>query len=185
VVAAGRPFVSEDADRSYLPWIMGTLVLVIGGAKLEAARPLVARLLAVAIPIVPVVLGVKRVEGGVLLVERTATAVGWITVLSAELCVLGGFFRVAPLVALAPAARIALYVATLGALVAHTLEARRHGKARFAGYIGIAAGFGWFISTHVDKDAFSAVFAAFFVAVLVGGASLLAGELLARLFKQA
>jgi hypothetical protein len=163
---------------------MATLVLVIGGAKLDAMRPFVARLLAVAIPIVPVLLGVKRVEGGAVVVERAATAVGWVTVLAAELCVLAGIFRVTALVELAPVARLALGAAMLGALVAHTLEARRHGKARFAGYIGIAAGFGWFSSIHVDKDAFSAVFAAFFVAVLTGGAALLAGELLSRLFKK-
>jgi hypothetical protein len=177
--------VTDTADRSYLPWIMATLVLVIGGAKLDAMRPFVARLLAVAIPIVPVLLGVKRVEGGALVVERAATAVGWVTVLAAELCVLNRFFHVTALTELAPAARLALGVATLGALVAHTLEARRHGKARFAGYIGIAAGFGGFISVHVDKDAFSAVFAGFFVAVLSGGVALLAGELLGRVFRQA
>jgi hypothetical protein len=177
--------VSDDSERSNLPWVMATLVLVIGGAKLDAARPLVARFLALAIPVVPVILGVKRVEGGAVLVERAATAIGWVTLLAAELCVLSGFFHVQALLSLAPIARSTLVAAVLGALVAHTLEARSHGKARFAGYIGIASGFGWFISTHVDKDPFSAVFAAVFVAVLIGGAALLVGELLGRLFKKA
>lgn len=175
----------SDSERSYLPWVMAALVLVVGGAKLEATRPVVARVLAVAIPIVPVVLGVKRVEGGAVAVERVAAAVGWLTVLGAELCVLIGFFHVAALSPVAPWARGALALAGLGALVAHLLEARHHGKARFAGYIGIAAGFGWFILGHLDHDPFSAVFAAFFIAVLIGGGALLAGELLARLFKKA
>ncbi|HYP89039.1 MAG TPA: hypothetical protein VEQ59_12820 [Polyangiaceae bacterium] len=176
---------SDDSERSYLPWVMATLVLVIGGAKLDAARPIVARFMAVAIPIVPVVLGVKRVEGGALLVERVATAVGWLTVLAAELCVLSGFFHYAPLRDAAGPARMALYVALAGALVAHTLEAKSHGKARFAGYVGIAAGFGLFISTHGDKDPFAAVFGAFFIAVLAGGAALLVGEVLARVLGRA
>ena len=47
LVAARRPAVSDDSERgSYLPWIMAALVLVVGGAKLDAARPLVARGLA-------------------------------------------------------------------------------------------------------------------------------------------
>lgn len=176
---------SDEPERSYLPWVMATLVLVIGGAKLEAARPIVARLLAVAIPVVPVLLGIKRIEGGALLVERVATAVGWLTVLAAELCVLGGFFHLAVLSRFAGVARPALYVALAGAFVAHALEAKSHGKARFAGYVGIAVGFGLFISTSVDKDPFAAVFGAFFIAVLAGGAALLVGELLARVVGKA
>lgn len=172
----------SDSERSNLPWVMAGLVLVIGGAKLEAARPVVARLLAVAIPVVPVLLGVKRVSGGALALERLATALGAVTVLVAELCVLGSFFHVELLTPFEPAFRFALYAAVLGALVAHLLEARSQGKARFAGYIAIAAAFGAFLSTHVDKDPFAAVFGAFFVSVLVGGAALLLGELLARLF---
>jgi hypothetical protein len=182
---ARRPVVSDDSERSNLPWVMAGLVLVIGGAKLDAARPIVARILAVAIPIVPVVLGVRRVTGGALLLERTAMAVGGVTVLFAELCVLSSFFHVSLLGAFASVFRLALYAAVVGALVAHLLEARSQGKARFAGYVGIAAGFGVFLSTHVDKDPFSAVFGAFFVAVLVGGAVLLVGELLVRLLIKA
>jgi hypothetical protein len=160
---------------------MAALVLVIGGAKLEAARPLVARVLSVAIPIVPVALGVKRVEGGALWLERGVTAVGWLTVLSAELCVLSTIFQVDVLASVTGPLKLVLFVALALALLAHLLEAHSQGKARFAGYAGIAAGFGLFLLTHVDKDPFAAVFGAFFVGVLVGGAALLVGELLARL----
>jgi hypothetical protein len=172
---------SDDAPRSYLGWVMAALVLVIGGAKLEAARPFVARVLAVAIPIVPVALGVKRVEGGAPRLERAATALGWLTILAAELCVLATLFQIAPLAALVPTTRTLLYVALGGSLLAHLAEAKSLGKARFAGYVGIAAGFGLFISTHSQQDAFGAVFGAFFVAVLVGGLALLVAELLVRL----
>lgn len=172
---------SDEAPRSYLGWVMAALVLVIGGAKLEAARPIVARILAVAIPVVPVALAVKRVEGGSSRVERLATAVGWLTILAAELCVLGTIFRVAPLAPLAGAARLALAAAVAGGVVAHLLEAKTQGKARFAGYIGIAAGFGVFLSMHREDDAFAAVFGAFIVGVLVGGGALLTAELLVRL----
>jgi len=173
--------VSDESPRSYLGWVMAALVLVVGGAKLEAARPIVGRLLALAIPIVPVALGVKRVEGGAVRLERAATAVGWLTILAAEWCVLGSIFGVSRLSALAAPARVALYVALGGAVVAHLLEARSQGKARFGGYIGIAAGFGLFVSSHLDKDPFAAVFGAFFIGVLVGGAVLLVAELLVRL----
>ena len=171
---------SDEQPRSYLPWVMAVLVLVIGGAKLEAARPIVARLLSVAIPIVPVALGVKRVEGGALAAERAVTAVGWVTVIAAELCVLSAIFHVGVLAPAAGALKVVLFAALALALVAHLLEARSLGKARFAGYAGIAAGFGLFLLGHVDNDPFAAVFGAFFVGVLVGGAALLFGELLSR-----
>jgi hypothetical protein len=177
--------VNDDNPRSALPWVMAVLVLVIGGAKLDAARPLVARSLALAVPVVPVLLGVKRVEGGNLTVERAASAVGWLAILAAEACVIFSFFHVQGLGRFMPAARVALYAAAVGALAVHTLEARAHGKARFAGYLGIVAGYGVFVSSHVAKDPFPSVFGALFVGVFVGGVALLLGELLGRIFKRA
>lgn len=163
---------------------MAALVLVIGGAKLEAARPVVGRILAVAIPIVPVLLGMKRVEGGNPSLERLASAVGWLAILGAEACVAGAFFHLQWLTLALPVARALCAIAVVGAVVAQLWEARRHGKGRVAGYIGIAAGYGVFISTHVGKDPFLSVFGAFFVGMFVGGAALLVGELLSRAFRQ-
>jgi hypothetical protein len=159
---------------------MAALVLVIGGAKLDAARPVVGRVLAVAIPVVPVLLGLKRVEGGNATLERWATAVGWTAILGAEACVAGAFFHQPLLTQALPLARFACAAAVVASLVANTVEARSHGKGRFAGYVGITAGYGVFISTHVGKDPFSSVFGAFFVGMFVGGAALLFGELLSR-----
>lgn len=178
---------SDDSQRgSYLPWVMAALVLVVGGAKLEAARPLVARGLAVAIPVVPVALAVKRVEGGPASLERAAKLVGWLTILAGEACVLSGLFQVNALDRVVPFARTALYGACVGALLVHTLEARSLGKARYAGYVGVAAGFGLYLSRHVGNDPFGAVFAALFVGLAAGGGvGLLAGELLGRVFKRA
>ena len=185
MVATRRAAVSDEGGRSYLPWVMAALVLVVGGAKLDAARPLVARGLALAIPVVPVALAVKRVEGGALNLERAATAVGWLTILAGEVCVLGGLFHLGPVQGALPFARAALYLAVLAALVVHTLEARSQGKARYAGYVGIAAGFAIYLSNHVGRDTFGAVFGALFVGMLLGGgAGLLTGELLSRVFKK-
>jgi hypothetical protein len=177
---------SDDTQRSSLPWVMAALVLVVGGAKLEAARPLVAQGMALAIPVVPVALAVKRIEGGGPTLERAAGFVGWLTILAGEACVANSFFHVVALDGFAPLARAVLYAAGAGALFVHALEARSLGKARFAGYIGIAAGFASYLSTHVGKDPFGSVFGAFFLALLVGGgAGLLLGELLGRVFKRA
>ena len=168
---------NDESQPSYLPWVMAALVLVVGGAKLDAARPFVARGLALAIPVVPVALAVKRVEGGDVTLERAASAVGWLTILAGEACVVGGLFRVSALDGVAPLARGALYAAGAAALVVHTLEARSQGKARFAGYVGVAAGFAVYLSSHVGKDPFASVFGAFFVGLLVGGGTgLLTGE---------
>jgi len=178
--------VSDDSERgSYLPWIMAALVLVVGGAKLDAARPLVARGLAVAIPVVPVALAVKRVEGGPATLEQAAKVVGWVTILAGEACVASGLFHVSALEPVVPFARIALYAAGVGALLVHTLEARSVGKARYAAYLGIATGFSLYLSRHVSNDPFGAVFGAFFVGLAVGGGGgLLSGELLGRIFKK-
>ncbi len=176
---------SDDSNRSYLPWVLAAMVLVVGGAKIDAARPLVARGLALAIPVVPVALALRRVEGGAVRLERAATAVGWLTILAAEACVASAVFQVAALDKFMPVARWTLYAAAVGALVVHTLEARSQGTARFAGYVGIAAGFGVYLSGHAGKDPFAAVFGAFFVGLLVGGGTgLLTGELLSRVFKK-
>jgi hypothetical protein len=161
-------------------------VLVVGGAKLDAARPFVARGLALAIPVVPVALGVKRIEGADVTLERAANAVGWLTILAGEACVVNGLFRFSALDSVAPIARGALYAAGGAALVVHTLEARSLGKARFAGYVGVAAGFAVYLSNHVGNDPFASVFGAFFGGLLVGGGTgLLTGEVLGRLFKKA
>lgn len=177
---------SDDSERgSALPWVMAALVLVVGGAKLDAARPLIARGLALAIPVVPVALALKRVEGGAASLERAAKVIGWLTILAGEACVASSIFHLSVLDSVVPFARIALYAAGVGALLVHTLEARSLGTARFAGYIGIAAGFSLYLSRHVDNDPFGAVFGAFFVGLaLGGGVGLLAGELLGRVFKK-
>jgi hypothetical protein len=183
LVAARRAAVSDDSERSALPWVMAALVLVVGGAKVDAARPVVARLLAVAIPVVPVALGLKRLSGGLPALERGATVVGWAAILAAEALVLSSLFHVEALSFAAGPARWVLYGAALGALAVHTLEARRLGRARFAGYVGIGVAFALYLSGHVGADVFGSVFAAFFVGMGVGGgAGLLSGEVLARIF---
>lgn len=175
----------DDSSPSYLPWMMAALVLVIGGAKLEMARPLIARGLALAIPVVPVVMGVKHLEEADALLERAGTIVGWATILAGELCVAAGFFEVSALAQLAPAAQWVLYVGAAVALAVHVLQVRGGKKTRFAPLIGIASAFAVYLSTHTGKDAFASVYGAFFVALFVGGGGgLVAGEVLGRVFRK-
>jgi hypothetical protein len=175
----------QGQGRAYLPWIMAVLVLVVGGSKLDQARPYIARALALAVPVVPVAIGVKRVEAGGPQLERLAAIVGWTTIVAAEACVAAGVFGFGALSGSVGIFRIALYGAAAAALAVHTLEARSVGKARFAGYIGLVAGFGVYLSSHGGADAYASVFGAFFVGLLLGGGSgLLLGELLGRLFQK-
>ena len=175
----------DGTERSPLPWIMAALVLVIGGAKVDAARPLLARFIAIAAPIVPVLIGVKRLEGAAPRTERIASAVAWLTILAGEACVAGGVLWVAVAGPLVAPGRYALYAAVAAALLVETSDARGGGKSRFGSYIGIAAGFAGYLSTHPGKDLFSSVFAAFFAALLCGGAVLLVGELLRKTVNRA
>ncbi len=143
------------SERSYLPWILAALVLVVGGAKLEPARPLVARLLALAIPVVPVAIAVKRVEGGGATLERAAGYVGWFMILAGEACVGGGFFQLSALAGLTPFARFARSTQLSRPRCSCTRwRPQNLGKARFAGYLGIAGGFAWYISNHTGKRYF-------------------------------
>lgn len=176
---------SEESERSYLPWILATLVLVVGGSKLDQARPYIARGVALAIPVVPVAIALKRVEGGGEQLERFAGLVGWGAILAAEACVAGALFDVGPLGGTLAIWRLALYAVGAAALLVHTLEARSVGKARFAGYVGLVAGFAVYLSGHVGKDVYASVFGAFFVGLALGGGTgLLTGELLGRVFKK-
>jgi hypothetical protein len=177
--------VSDEREPSYLPWIMAALVLVVGGSKLDQARPYIARALAMAVPVVPVAIALKRVEAGGAELERLAGIVGWAAILAAEACVGGALFHWSLLESSLVVWRVALYVVAPAALLVHTLEARNVGKARFAGYVGLVAGFGVYLSSHVSSDAYGSVFGAFFVGLgLGGGSGLLLGELLGRVFKK-
>lgn len=177
---------TDDLERpSYLPWLMGVLILVISAAKLDAARPTLATVLAVAVPVVPVVMGVYRLQGSGEDLERAALAVGGITVLAGELCVARGFFGVGALEAVLVPARFALYGAATASLAVHVLAVRRGMNRYFSAFLGIASVFAVYLSAHPGKDAFSGVFGAFFVALFVGGGvGLVAGEVLGRAFKE-
>jgi hypothetical protein len=177
---------SEDSGRSYLPWVIAGLVVVVGGAKVDSARPLVARALAIAAPIVPVAIAMTRVEGASPRLERAAGVVGWLTILAGEACVALGFFHVAELAPLALPLQVTLGVACVAALVIGVLDARSGGKSRFGAYVAIAAVFAGWLSSHTQRDPFASVFGAFFVGFLGGGGvALLLGELGARLLKKA
>jgi hypothetical protein len=165
---------------------MGALVLVVGGSKIEQVRPYIAFALSLAIPVVPVALALKRLEGGDEALERAAGLVGWAAILAAEACVAGALFHVEFLGAWLPLLRAACVAAALAGLVVHLFEAKRLGKARFAGYVGLVAGFGAYLANHVGRDPYASVFGAFFVGVIAGGgAGLLLGELLSRVFAKA
>ncbi len=171
---------SEGAGRSSLPWIMAALVLVVGGAKLDAARPFVARALAVAAPIVPVLIGAARMESAAPRLERAATVTSWLTILASELCVAAGFFAVDWLDGYERPLRFALAPLVLVAIVIEMLDRRRGGKSRFGAYVALSAGFAAYLSTHTHSDTFLAVFTAFIAALAAGCAALLLAELLAR-----
>jgi len=100
--------------------------------------------------------------------------------------VLSGIFRLSAFQPLAPFSRYVLYGAAAAALAVHTLEARSSKKPRFAAFIGMAAVFATYASTHDARDIFARVLSAFFVGLFVGGGvGLLAGELLGRTFNKA
>jgi hypothetical protein len=177
----------DDSERSYLPWLMAALILVIGGAKLEFTRPYLARVLAVAIPVVPVAMGLGRLRDAAPHLERAANGVAALVVVAGEICVAGGFFGVSALSGLVRPAQYGLYAGAFAALLVHVAAVQQSSaKVRFAAFVGIASVFAVYLSSHPNRDAFAGVFGAFFVALFVGGgAGLFAGEIAGRVFKRA
>ena len=118
----------DGSGRSHLPWVVAILVLVVGGAKVDAVRPLLARALAIAAPVIPILLALGRIQGARASVERAGNVVGWLSILAAEICVARGFFGVTSLDGAAGFARAALLFIAGAAVVIELVDRRQGGK---------------------------------------------------------
>jgi hypothetical protein len=173
-----------DEARGYLPWMISAVVLIFGAARIEALRPHLATIMALAAPVVAATSGVYRFRGAHHALETCALVVAGLVVVAAEVCVAGAFLGMARLAPLVGVARHLLIAAVGAALALHTLAVGRGLNPRFGAWIGMAAAFAWFVSGYVGDDRFGAVFSGFFFALAVGGGlGLLAGEALRRFFR--
>lgn len=174
-----------DEVRGYLPWMIGSIVLIFGAARIDALRPHLATAVALAVPVVAATSGVYRFRGAHQALETLALAVGGVAVVAAEALIAGGLLGMDNLTPVLTFARPALASATAAALVLHVLAVRRGLNPRFGAWIWMAAAFAWYVSSRSPGDRFSIVFAGLFVALaLGGGVGSLAGEALRRGFRR-
>lgn len=175
-----------DEVRGYVPWLIAATVLIFGAAQVPTLRPQLGVALALALPVVVVSAGVFRFRGTAAPLELGALVVGGLMVIACEVCVSGGLLKSQRFEALLPLARGGLGFGFGLALLLHALAVRRHMNPRFGAWVGMAGMFAWWLSKPDGGDRFSAVFTAFFLALLFGGGvGLLAGEALRRFLRPA
>jgi hypothetical protein len=172
---------SEALSRLRLPLLLISLLMLVGGSKLDSVRPLEGQVLALLIPAIGVVAGVAPFRDADSRLRNLVFAFGAGVLALAEL----GAYRVVfdDTVATPELAVVGLLgLALLAAVLFEVLGAQRGLRTRVSAWFGLAIVFAIYFPGHaVAKNLFGSVFAAFIVALFVGGGSgLFLGELAVR-----
>jgi hypothetical protein len=172
---------SDTLARLRLPLLLGSLLLLVGGSKLDAVRPLEGQVVALLIPLIAVVSAVVPFLDAHSSLRNLVFALG-ATVLA--LCELGPYRVVFDGVVAAPplGTTLGLAAAWLLSLGLEVAGARRGLRSRLCAWFGLAIVFSLYFPAHAaTNNLFGSVFAAFLIALFVGGgAGLCAGEFAVR-----
>ncbi|HET7538596.1 MAG TPA: hypothetical protein VFK05_01945 [Polyangiaceae bacterium] len=170
----------EAFSRARLPLLLLSLLLLVGGSKLDAVRPLEGQIVAFVIPAVAVISGVAPFSDAHGPLRNRVFALGTVVLALSELASYQAVFEAAPLFALATP--LAFAVALPFAVWAEVGGARRGLRSRLTAWLGLAMVFALYFRGHALKNnLFGSVFAAFFVALFLGGgAGLCVGEFAVR-----
>ena len=171
----------EALSRLRLPLLLCSLLLLVGGSKLDAIRPIEGQIIPFVIPLVAVFSGVSPFFDAHVALRNLVLVLGAGVLVLAEL---GAYRVVVDEVVEAPRLLVMALLA-LAMLVAVGFEAagaQRGLRSRLSAWFGMACVFGLYFPGHaVVANLFGSVFAAFMVALFVGGGGgLFAGELAAR-----
>jgi len=172
---------SEALSRLRLPLLLISLLLLVGGSKLDSVRPLEGQVLALLIPAIGVASGVAPFRDAESGLRNLVFAFGAGVLALAEI----DAYRVVFEDTVATPALVIiglLGLALLGAVLFEVLGAQRGLRTRLAAWFGLAIVFALYFPGHaVTKNLFGSVFAAFIVALFVGGGSgLFLGEFAVR-----
>ncbi len=172
---------SEALSRLRLPLLLISLLMLIGGSKLDSVRPLEGQVLALLIPVIGVAAGVAPFRDADSALRNLVFGFGAGVLALAEV----GAYRVVfeDTVATPDLVSIALLVlALLGAVLFEVLGAQRGLRTRVSAWFGLAIVFAVYFPGHAaTKNLFGSVFAAFIVALFLGGGSgLFLGEFAVR-----
>jgi hypothetical protein len=172
---------SDALSRLRLPLLLCSLLLLVGGSKLDSVRPLEGQVVALLIPLIAVFSGVTPFRDAHSALRNLVFALGALVLVLAEL----GSYRVVfedtvagpPLIV-----SLLLAAALLFALVLEVLGAQRGLRSRLSAWFGLAVVFALYFPAHAAlNNLFGSVFAAFLIALFAGGgAGLCVGEFAVR-----
>jgi hypothetical protein len=172
---------SDALSRLRLPLLLGSLLLLVGGSKLDSVRPFEGQVVALLIPVIGVSSGVGPFREAYSSLRNAAFALGALVFALAEL----GPYRVvfedatsAPSLAVV----VLLALAMPLAVVLEVAGALRGLRSRLSAWFGLTIVYGLYFPAHAALgNLFGSVFAAFLIALFLGGgAGLCVGELAVR-----
>ncbi len=183
-VASHDDALEELMDRWRIPILAGVAVLLFAGTRFEASRPYEAKVVALGLPLLAVVLGALPLRDALPKLRNAAFAVGGLVLLGSELAISHAIFPGSvPALPALPLAAVMVALA-LGAVVVEAIAASRGILSRFAPWVGMTVVLSIYLPAHFKlADAFNAVLAGVIVAMAAGGlGGLLLGLGAARLF---
>jgi len=177
---------TEALSRARLPILLFSLLLLVGGSKLDAVRPLEGEIVAFVIPAVAVFSGLAPFTDAHGALRDRVFILGALLLLASELASYQAVFDSGPLVPawLTPA----LFVLAVPLTVWAEVKGSRRGlRSRISAWFGLAMVFALYFHGHVARgNLFGSVFAAFFVALFLGGGTgLFLGEAAVRRTRRA
>jgi hypothetical protein len=172
---------SDALSRSRLPLLLVSLLLLIGGSKLDAVRPLEGQIIAFVIPLVALASGAEPFLDAHVALRNQLLALGALLLVVAEMSAYRVVFE-DNLEAPSFAVKALLALAMAGAVWFEVAGAKRGLRSRVSAWFGLAIVFTLYFPGHaVQKNLFGSAFAAFMVALAVGGAGgLFVGEFAVR-----
>ena len=170
----------EALSRARLPLLLFSLLLLVGGSKLDAVRPLEGQIVAFVIPAVAVFSAIAPFNDAHAGLRNRVFGLGAVVLALCELAAYQGVFEIVPLSVLV--APLAFALAVPLSVWAEVAGARRGLRSRLTAWLGLAMVFALYFRGHAAAgNLFGSVFAAFFVALFLGGgAGLCLGEFAVR-----
>ncbi|MES1174260.1 MAG: hypothetical protein ABUL62_08010 [Myxococcales bacterium] len=172
---------SDGLSRFRLPLLIFSLLLLVGGSKLDSVRPVEGQVVALVIPVVAVLSGVGPFWDSDPPLRDWVFALGALVLVLSEL---GAYHVVFQDLVASPAlpVLVLLGLSLVLAVLFEVAGAQRGLRSRLSAWLGMAIVFALYFPGHAaPQNLFGSVFAAFLVALFVGGGSgLFLGELAVR-----
>jgi len=172
---------SDALSRLRLPLLLCSLLLLVGGSKLDSVRPFEGQVVALVIPLIAVSSGVGPFRDAQSSLRNPVFVLGALVLVAAEL----GSYRVVfedTVAALPLGVTLFLAAAMPISVLFEVLGAQRGLRSRLSAWFGLAIVFALYFPAHAAlNNLFGSVFAAFLIALFVGGGvGLCVGEFAVR-----